>query len=172
MKGSVIMYFILLGVGAGFILISLLVGEFADVEGSAFFSFLRPTLVAVFMVVCGGIGLMLTPRFAQFGGGGIVFVASVLGGLFVAGLINRFVIIPLHRAQNTSAYNIQDTIGKPAKIISPIPQGGYGKISFSMSGSVVTSPAKSEDGNPIPCGENVEIIYIEKNTYFVRKKGN
>jgi len=162
-------YLILLGVGAGFILISLLVGEFAEVEGSAFFSFLRPTLVAVFMVVTGGIGLMLSPRLVQFGGGGIVFVLSVVGGLAIAGLINRFVIIPLHRAQNTSAYNIQDTIGTAAKVISPIPQGGYGKISYSMSGSVVTSPAKSEDGNAISCGENVEIIYIEKNTYFVRK---
>jgi membrane-bound ClpP family serine protease len=87
----------------------------------------------------------------------------------VAGLLNRFVIIPLYKAQNTSAFNMQDTIGTHATVISPIPQGGYGKIRYNISGSVVTSPAKSEDGREIKAGEAVDIIYVEKNTYFVRK---
>ncbi|MCL2216389.1 MAG: NfeD family protein, partial [Defluviitaleaceae bacterium] len=99
---------------------------------------------------------------------GIVMAVSVTGGLVAAALVNRFVIIPLHRAQNTSSFDKQATIGAQAEVISRIPQGGYGKIRYNISGSVVTSPARSEDGNEIKRGDKVEIIYIEKNTYFVR----
>jgi len=172
LEGRVAMYLVLFGVGAGFIVISLIVGEMADAEGQ-FFSFFKPTLLAVFMVVMGGVGLLITHGFAEhsfFEWNGIVFFTSVVSALLVSGLINRLVLIPMRRAQNTSAFNIQDTIGVCAKVISPIPQGGYGKISYNISGSTVTSPAKSDDGNPINTGENVDIIYVENNTYFVRKQ--
>jgi membrane-bound ClpP family serine protease len=66
---------------------------------------------------------------------------------------------------------MQDTIGIAAEVISKIPESGFGKIRYNISGSVVTSPAKSEDGSAISGGEKVEIIYIEKNTYFVRRTG-
>ena len=168
------MYLVIFGVGAAFIILSLVVGEFANIEvgseGFSLGSFLRPMLIAVFMVVTGGLGLLLTPRLDFVGSGGLILFLCVLSGLTVAGLVNRFILIPMHRAQNTSTFNKQDTIGSAAEIISPIPQGGYGKIRYNVSGSFVTSPAKSEDGNPISRGESVEIIYIEKNTYFVRAK--
>ncbi|MCL2223339.1 MAG: NfeD family protein [Defluviitaleaceae bacterium] len=168
------MYLVIFGVGAAFIVLSLLVGEFVevemDVEGFSLGSFLRPTLIAIFLVVTGGMGLLIAPRVEFVGGGGLVLFVCAVSGLLVAGLVNRFILIPMHRAQNTSTFNKQDTVGTSAEVISPIPQGGYGKIRYNISGSYVTSPAKSEDGNPVPRGENVEIIYIEKNTYFVRKE--
>ena len=166
------MYLILFGVGAGFIIISLIIGELGDVEAPLGFTFFKPKLIAIFMVVMGGLGFLLTPNFDFIGGGGIVLFISFFSGLAIAGLINRFVIIPMQKAQNTSAFHVQDTIGTFAEIISPIPQGGYGKIRYNVSGSVVTSPAKSEDGSAISQGENVEIIYIEKNTYFVRRQND
>ncbi|MCL1844747.1 MAG: NfeD family protein [Defluviitaleaceae bacterium] len=168
------LYFILFGIGAGFILISLVVGELGELGGfdggSSGFAFFKPKLIAVFLVASGAIGLILTPNLYFPGVGGIILFISVTGGLLTAGLFNRLVIIPLNRAQNTSAFNIQDTIGTTADVISPIPQGGYGKIRYNISGSVVTSPAKSEDGNQISAGTRVEIIYVEKNTYFVRRE--
>ena len=163
------MYFVFFGVGAGFVIISLLVGEISDVA-FPLPTFLKPMILATILVVTGGLGLMLTPRFDMPGAGGIVFLISALGGMAAGGLLNRFVIVPLHRAQNTSTFNMQDTIGLVAEVISPIPRGGYGKIRYNVSGSVVTSPAKSEDSEPIPAGQTVEIIYLEKNTYFVRRQ--
>jgi len=160
------MYTIFFGVGVGFIALSLVIGELVEIEGTAF-SIFRPTLIAVFLTVMGGLGMILTPRFDD--GAGIVLVVSLLSGAVVASIIHFFVMIPLHMAQNTSAFDKSDTIGMAAKVISRVPQGGYGKISYSVSGSVVTSPAKSEDGGEIESGENVEIINIEGNTYFVRR---
>ena len=121
-------------------------------------------------MVAGGVGLILErmPITEQLGYSFALVIAG-LAGVAVAGLMNRFILIPLERAQNTSAFNIQDTIGKTAHVIERIPQGGYGKIKYAISGSSVTSPAKSEDGGGIAAGDSVEIISIEKNTYYVRK---
>jgi membrane protein implicated in regulation of membrane protease activity len=160
------MYLVMFGVGVGFIVLALIIGEVAEIDGTLF-GFLKPSLIAIFLVVMGGMGLILTPRLDALPL--IVLFVSFICGLMVAGLINRFVIVPLNKAQNTSAFNMQDTIGTQATIISPIPRGGYGKIRYSISGSVVTSPAKSEDGEEVRAGEQVDIVYVEKNTYFVRR---
>jgi len=162
------MYLIFFGVGAGFVIISFLLGAIADSDSGPLAIF-QPKLIAVFLTVTGGIGMLLSARLENTFSGPIVFTISVFSGLAIAALINRLVIIPLHRAQNTSAHDKQATIGTWAKVISPIPQGGYGKISYNISGSTVTSPAKSEDGGEIKNGESVAIVYIEGNTYFVKR---
>ena len=163
------MYVIFFGVGIGFILISVVIGELVEVEGGVF-SFLRPTLIALLLTVTGGLGLLLTPRLEETYGAGFVLTISALSGLFVAFLVNQFIIRPLHKAQNTSAFYKQTVIGTMATVISPIPPGGYGKIRYSVSGSVVTGPAKSEDGEEVKNGESVDIVYIEKSIYLVRRQ--
>jgi len=158
------MYVVLFGVGVGFVLISFFLDTLVDVDGSPF-SILQPKLIAVFLTVTGGLGAILSSRH------GMVFtlVASVLAGLFIAKLINRLVIKPLYKAQNTSSFDKREIIGTNARVISPIRQGGYGKISYSVSGSIVTGPAKSEDGGEVKNGEQVNITRIESGTYFVKK---
>jgi len=163
------MYMVMFGVGVGFIVLALIIGQVAEFDGTMF-GFLKPSLVAIFLVVMGGIGLILTPRMD-----GLVLVVAIISfaaAFVVAALTNRFIIKPLYKAQNTSAFHMQDTIGIPATVISPIPQGRFGKIRYSISGSVVTSPAKSENGEAIKAGEVVSIVYVENNTYFVRREEN
>jgi len=163
------MYLIMFLVGAGFVAISFLLGEMVELEGARF-GVLQPKLIAVFLTVMGGLGLLLTPVFgdANWVSAAIVLNISAVAGFVVAGGIHRFVIVPLQKAQNTSAFNMQDTIGAPAEVISRIPRGGYGKIRYNISGSYVTAPAKDESGYEIRRGEKVVISYIEKNTYYVR----
>jgi len=165
------MYVIFFGIGVGFVVLSLLIGALVDIEGGPL-AFLQPKLIAVFLTVTGGVGMILSARWDSFFSAPIVLVISVSIGVVIAGLIHRFIIIPLHKAQNTSAHDKQATIGITAKVISPIPEGGYGKIRYSISGSFVTSPAKCEDGGEVKNGENVDIIYIEGGTYYVRRQVN
>jgi len=157
-------------IGVGFVALLLTVGEpFLGLERFRL-SFLSPITIAVFLTVTGGLGMILSPQMEFFIGGGLIaFGISAFGGVIVAAAIDRFLIIPLYKAQNTSSFNIQDTIGTTATVISPIPQGGYGKIRYNISGAVVTSPAKSDDGNQIKSGEQVTIIYVQKSTYFVKR---
>jgi len=157
------MYIILLGVGAGFVFLSLIFGEIFEIEGTTF-AFLRPTLIAVVLAVFGGTGLLLTDRL----GGFLVFIISLVISLSVGFLMNRFVFTPLHNMQHTSTHNKQELIGTTAKVALTIPQNGYGKIKYTVNGSVVTSPAKTEDGSGILKDTEVSIMYITDNTYFVK----
>ena len=162
------MYVAIFVVGVGFVLLSFFLDMVLDADGPL--PILQPKLIAVFLTIMGGLGIILSARLDGTFAAGIILIISILSGLIIAGLINRLIIIPLHKAQNTSAHDKQATIGITAKIISPIPQGGYGKIRYSISGSVVTSPAKSEDGGEIKNGESVDIVYIEGGTYFVKRQ--
>ena len=160
------MYIVLFGVGVGFVLISFFLDTLIDIEGGGPLSILQPKLIAVFLTVTGGLGIILSSRLGTV----LTLAVSVFIGFFVARLIHRLVIIPLHRAQNTSTFDKMATIGTIAKVISPIRQGGYGKISYNVSGSTVTGPAKSEDGGEIKNGEHVDIVSIDGGTYFVKKQ--
>ena len=161
------MYLVFLIVGAGFIVLSVIFGAVSDLEGVGF-AFLRPTVIALTLTVMGGIGLILAPRIGSYA----AFPISAAGGLFAGFLLHRFVIIPLHRLQHTSAHYKQSLIGTTAKVVLAIPQGGYGKIKYNVSGSVVTSPAKTEDGSEIKKDTDVVIQYIKNNAYFVRERGS
>lgn len=161
------MYVIFFGVGIGFILLSFVFDTLLDIDGPI--GILQPKLIAIFLTVTGGAGIIISNGIGDVLGPSFTFTVSVFAGLLVAAILNRLVVIPLRRAQNTSAFDKQATIGTIAKIISPIPAGGFGKISYNISGSVVTSPAKSDDGGEILRGESVAIVYIEGGTYFVKK---
>ncbi len=93
-------------------------------------------------------------------------------GLFTAFLMFRLIIVPLNKAQNTSAVEIQSLIGHDAVVTEKIPQGGFGKITYRINGNIYSAPSKSEDGNEISRNTYVEIAHIEKNTYFVAPKAS
>ncbi|MDR2899529.1 MAG: hypothetical protein LBU94_04375 [Clostridiales bacterium] len=173
------------GVGIGYTVLAFLLGEvihFGDFGGSdgdldfdldshvpgdaGSISPLKPACIAAFITVFGGCGILFLPR---FGGLLAVMMASLLGAI-VAFLIFRFIIVPLNRAQNTSAVEKQSLIGSNAVVTERIPQGHFGKITYFVNGNTYSAPAKSEDGNEIARNSNVEITHIEKNTYFVALK--
>lgn len=157
---------ILLGVGAGYTVIAFLLGEFmghTDVD-IANISPLKPTVIAAFITVFGGAGLVLS----QFVNEITALPLAGLIALAVATVIYRFIIVPLTKAQNTTAIEQQNLIGCTAQVTETIPQGKYGKITYKVNERIYTAPAKAEDGNEIARNSRVEIVQIEKNTYYVR----
>jgi len=164
-----VIFFICLGVGAGFVVVSALLGQIGglmDVDVASVSPF-KPILIAFFLTVFGGLGLIFLPMFPV---AWMVIGIAAVGGLGLSWLIFRFIMIPLNRLQNTSAHERQSIIGATAKVAEAIPQGGFGKISYTYDDKIMSGPAKSEDGNPIERNTVVEIVYIEKNTYYVREK--
>ena len=79
----------------------------------------------------------------------------------------------LYKAQNTTTAERSCHIGLSATIIECIPhgQGKFGKIAFSVNDCKHSAPACSEDGNEISRNQTVEIVHIDRNTYYVRRKG-
>ncbi len=167
------LFYICFGVGVGYIFIGFILGEVVglidfdgDFDLGGTISPLKPSVLAAFLTVFGGVGLIAQSRI----GLSLAFFVSGLAGLSVSYLFYRFIIIPLYKAQNTSAVEIQSLIGHNATVTEFIPQGRYGKITYFVNGNTYSAPAKSEDGNEIKRNEAVEIVYIEKNTYYVRRK--
>ena len=164
-----VIFFICLGVGAGFVVISALLGQIGgmvDIDVAAVSPF-KPILIAFFLTVFGGLGLIFMPIFPM---AWMAVGIAAAGGLGLSWLIFRFVIVPLNKWQNTSAHERQSIIGVTAKVTELIPQGGFGKITYTYEDKIMSGPAKSEDGNEIERNAMVEIVYIERNTYHVRKK--
>ena len=158
-------FVVILGVGVGYAVLGFLVGELlggGDLNG---FAAMKPSVISAFVIVFGGAGLLLLRA------GFLPFTALPLAALAAAGVsfaFNLFIVLPLYRAQNTSTYEIQSLIGQRAQVTERIPQGQYGKITYTFKDNICTAPAKSEDGSEIPRYTAVEIVYIEKNTYYVR----
>jgi len=160
------MYLVLFIVGAGFVVLSLIFGELFDLDGVGFV-FLRPKVLALVLTVMGGVGLIISPHMGSY----LTFFISLASGLVAGYLLYRLVIAPLLKMQHTSAHYKQSMIGSQAHVALAIPQGGYGKIKYTVNGSIVTSPAQSEDGNAIAKDTNVVIVSINNNTYFVQERG-
>ena len=165
------LFFVCMGVGAGFVLLSVFFGQISgmldfDFDAGAGVSPFKPIVIAIFLTVFGGLGLIFAPIFQVW----MALSFAALGGLAMAYLLFRYVVVPLHRWQNTSAHEKQSIIGIAAKVTEHIPQGGYGKITYTYNDKILSGPAKNENGGEIARDTRVEIVYIEKNTYYVREK--
>jgi membrane protein implicated in regulation of membrane protease activity len=167
-----LIFWVCFGVGIGYTGIAFLLGEALDAFSfgpdmdSGGVSPLKPAVIAAFVTVFGGTGLLfiraVDPLWA------LPLAATV--ALAVAFAMHRFIIVPLSKAQSTGAVEIQSLIGHTAKVSSKIFQGGYGQIAYSVNGNKYSSPAKAEDGGEISNNTTVEIIYIQDNNYYVRRK--
>lgn len=125
---------------------------------------IKPITIAGFVTVFGGIGLMCLKL-----GKGTIFAVLVAAAsaLVASSLIYFLVVVPLYKAQNTSAPSKKDLIGLTAKVTSCIAQNGFGKISYSINGNIYNAPAKHINKSFIDSGEEVIIIAIEKNVFYV-----
>ena len=134
-------------------------------HGAAAVSPFKPTVIAAFLVVFGGAGMILLP------GSGAYIAATIAGtvGLVAGGAVYRLYAF-LYSRQNTSAVAKQSLIGSGARVSEFIPQGKYGKITYYVNGNTYTAPAKSDGGEEIKRGADVEIVAIVKSTYFVRER--
>lgn len=168
-------FWICFGVGVGYTVIAFLLGEVVglidfdtdfDIDFHGTVSPLKPSVIAAFITVFGGTGLLFVRFLPLYS----ALPMAGLSGVAVAFLLYRFIIQPLARAQNTSAVEIQSLVGHTAKVTEKIFQGGYGQITYHVNGNTYSSPAKAEDGGEVKRGASVEIMYIQDNTYFVRVK--
>ena len=162
-------FIICFGVGAGFVVISMIFGEVLNVLSSGFGTGpapFKPLLLALFLTVFGGLGIIFYQFLPGLLAAGIGFGAGALAAFF----LHRVIIVRLLKWQSTSVHEKQGLIGHTAKVAEAIPQDGYGKITYTINDKIVSGPAKAENGAEIKRNEKVEIVRIEKHTYYVRRK--
>jgi membrane protein implicated in regulation of membrane protease activity len=126
---------------------------------------LKPIVIVSFITVFGGIGMIGT----RYGLNSILtLLLALISGRIVSFMLYKFVVVPLYKAQNTSAVFQQSLIGVKALVISPIMEDGFGVISYVVGGSKHNAPAKHINKEAVAQGEEVTICEIKNNTFFVQ----
>lgn len=138
----------------------------ADV-GTVHFSPLSPNVIAMFMASFGGSGIICLEIFHTS------FVTSlavaVLCGLGFGMITYYFFAWMFDRVQGGVDVKVNDLIGKEAEINIPIPEQGFGEISYIAGGVRMTSPARSVDNLPIPARTLVKIKKIVGTSFIVER---
>ncbi|MDF2671879.1 MAG: hypothetical protein K0R09_144 [Clostridiales bacterium] len=164
--------------GTAYTVISFLIGQlfdFVDIDGDVDFdgdvtgvnvSPLKPIVIVAFTTVFGGIGIISI----NLGLASLVALAiAICSGLFIAFVIYKYIVVPLYKAQNTSAASQTELIGHKAKMRLGTKGDSFGRISYVINDNTYTAPAKSLDGKEINIDEDVIIVEIRKNVFFVDK---
>jgi len=141
------------------------IGGDIDLDGDLpLLNIFKPINIVSFITVFGGVGLIgIKNELNQ----AINFCIALGSGLIVSFLINRFIVIPLQKAENTSAPTNEDLIGLKATVITTIFENGFGTISYSFKGNKYTSPAKHLEGKEVKKGEKVRIWEIRDKVFYV-----
>lgn len=171
-------FYILFGVGALYTIVTFLLGQLldfmdfdAELDEEGLFNMqvspFKPMIIAAFLTSFGGFGLIFQHK--KDWHSLQVVVAALLAALAIGALLYYFVLVPLYRVQSTSAVEQKSLIGHPAKVTLVIKQKKFGKISYTVGGNIYSAPAKALGDKEFTAGEEVIIIDIQKNIFFVDK---
>ncbi len=170
-------FYICFGTGIVFTLLSVLLGQVFDVMGMELdldfgdlfgggISPLKPIVLASFVTVFGGVGII-----GVHSGMGILsttIIAFVIA-FMTAWLLFRYIVVPLYKAQNTSAVEQQSLIGHIAQVTLGMKEAQFGRMKYVINGNTYTAPAKSDTKEEIIKGSEVAIVDIQNNTFYVKK---
>lgn len=127
---------------------------------------IKPITIAAFVTVFGGTGMILMRD--NYGSLLSAVIAAALG-FIVSFILYRFIVVPLYKAQNTSAVSQIELIGGLAHTALTMTGNSFGKINYTVEGNTYSAPAKSIDGVAIAKGAPVVIIDIKKNVFYVKE---
>lgn len=163
-------------VGIGLTLVSLIAGQCSDIIGAdgldigdigtGFLLPLSPMIYVLFCTVFGGMGLILLkvcPSLSMF----LILAIAIITGIIISTGFYQVIIVPLKKAQNTSAPAQEELLGVIAKVQENIPENGYGEIAYVVNGNSYIAPAKTTDGHSITKGCEVTICWIEQYVFYV-----
>ena len=121
----------------------------------------------IFLCWFGATGYLLT----RFGGfvAGIVLALSAVAGIAGGALVFAFLTRVLMAHERELTAEETEIVGAVGTISAPIRTEGTGEILYKQLGALRSSPARSEDGSPIPKQEEVFVVRYEKGIAYVRR---
>ncbi|WP_088049938.1 NfeD family protein [Virgibacillus dakarensis] len=161
---TVYLFGLIIGGGLVFIFILLsdvLEGMFEFLSSSIF----NPTLILAYVTILSAAGYILEISTSLHSL--IIFIISLVLAFVLVVLLNVFVLIPLSSAEASLAYTEEDLIGRVGKVITSIPEEGYGEVVLSGKGGNIAKSAKSFEGQPIAVGTEVLVIDIKGGVVYV-----
>jgi len=128
-------------------------------------SFLSPTVLLSFFAVFSGSGFIL--NFLTSWDGTLVFLMSLVFSLILVTLIHIFVIAPISKAEQSTAFDQLRMVGKVGTVTLTIPAEGYGQVSLKSDFGYTSYAAQSSNGQLIPEGSLVRITKVDDHIYIV-----
>lgn len=177
-------YIFCLAIGCIYTLVTFLLGGIAD-----FFDFdvdvdldpsfhidalpflpMKPFVIMSFITVFGGSGLIFINMFFFRTFNWLTIPVSFFIALSVSKGLYNFVYIPLLKSQ-TVVEKQSAAIGVTATVLEAVLPNKFGRISYKISGNILSAAAKEKTpGNGFKKGDLVIIESIADNIYYVSKK--
>jgi len=136
----------------------------SDAPGVSLFS---PIVMAAFVAAFGAFGLI----FSQFEAtkspiisAGLSIVCAMLVAGSMVGLLRKLV----RASDSSSESQVAKLVGHAATVITPIPAGGVGEITYVQAGTRYTAPAREEAGLTVGNGSEVTITRVVGSQFYVR----
>lgn len=139
----------------------------SGVRGGARIPWWNGFSVMVFLCWFGAAGYLLT-RYSGFVAALVLALAAVCGiagGAIIFAFLTR--VLLAHERELTA--DETEIIGAVGRLSAAIQLGGTGEILYTQLGALRSSPARSEDGRPIPKQEEVFVVRYEKGIAYVRR---
>jgi membrane protein implicated in regulation of membrane protease activity len=154
-------------VGAGFLFVSLMLGDitsglgsFLEIHGVDLFhgshdgpGFTDSRVLSTFLATFGCIGYLTLTNGATLLGATLSAAAS---GFILAGVVYYFAKL-LYSQQSNSSVTAQDLLGRSAQVTVSIPKGGVGMVSCLVGEERIEKTARTVDGAAIKAGTTVMI---------------
>ena len=137
------------------------------VEGHVHFPLLSPVTISMFVATFGGVGLLLMKAFAWPAALHLTGAVVAAGG---AAFLVAWLLYRVFKATSAGAPpEASEAVGLDAEVTVAIPHGGLGEVAYTIRGSRLTSPAKTEDGKELPQSAAVKILKQVGTTFVVKK---
>jgi membrane protein implicated in regulation of membrane protease activity len=170
------LYWSCLAFGVLFTLVTVVLGDLVShaVGGALDFlslDYLNPTSLAIGITVFGGAGILLD-EYTGLAGLLVIGAALLLAG-FIAYLITRYLVLPLRKAESSTAYSMSKLAGRLGEVITPIPEGGgFGEVLLKVGAGNSNHAAASFEGNAIQAGVRVVVVEVRDGDLYVSRFEN
>lgn len=130
----------------------------------------NPTLILAFFTILSASGYLME-KYSNINSIIILSISAVIA-LIISSCLHFFVFIPLANAEESLVYNEESLKGRIGKVITAIPQDGFGEILIESISGNISKTAASFYNEEIGFGEETVVVEIRENVaYVVRKDG-
>ncbi|MCD7034934.1 hypothetical protein LRR81_11815 [Metabacillus sp. GX 13764] len=99
----------------------------------------------------------------------LILLLSALSALLLDLVLKIFVLVPLSRAEESLVYTEQSLNGRIGKVITAIPEDGYGEVLLESTSGVISKSARSLTNEGIKEGAVILVIEAEKGSLTVKE---
>lgn len=154
-------YLIALIVSCASIILYIFFGDILEAVGEIF----NPILILAFITIASASGYLFE-MYSELNSV-LIFILSLIIAFIIDAFLNIFVLVPLSSAEESLAYMEESLKGRVGKVITSIPENGYGEVMIENVSGRIAKPARGLKSEKIHEGSNVLIVNIKNGVLYV-----